>query len=70
MSSADKKTITDAFEQQLKWLDANANAKLDELRVHRKQLEQVVIRTITSATGQDFDANSTRSNANKYEGEL
>ena len=70
MASADKKTITDAFELQLKWLDANPSAKADELQAHRKQLQQVVIRTITAATGQTVELNDTRSNSNKYEGEL
>jgi predicted Ser/Thr protein kinase len=59
LPSAEKKTIADAVEQQVKWLDLNPTAKIDELLVHKKQLQQVVIRIITNVNSEFVHSNDT-----------
>jgi hypothetical protein len=65
-----KTAITNAVEQQIKWLDSNPTAKVDELRTHKQQLVQVVIRTMTEFNGQSADSNDTRGHSNHYEGDM
>ncbi len=67
LPSAEKKTIADAVEQQVKWLDLNPTAKIDELLVHKKQLQQVVIRIITNVDSEFVHSNDTDSQQHRYE---
>jgi hypothetical protein len=67
LPSAEKKTIADAVEQQVKWLDLNPTAKIDELLVHKKQLQQVVIRIITNVNSEFVHSNDTDSQQHRYE---
>ncbi len=67
LPSTEKKTIADAVEQQVKWLDLNPTAKIDELLVHKKQLQQVVIRIITNVNSEFVHSNDTDSQQHRYE---
>ena len=42
LSSDDKETVEKAVEEQIKWLESNAGAEADELKEHKKQLEEIV----------------------------
>jgi len=42
LSSDDKSTIESAVEEQIKWLESNPGAEVDELKEHKKQLEEIV----------------------------
>lgn len=42
LSEDEKKTITDAVEEKIKWLDANASADTEELKAQKKALEEIV----------------------------
>ncbi len=68
LSLKDKTTIADAVEEQIKWLDANPAAKIDEFRKHKQQLEAIVIRIMSRFEGQN--SNYTRSQSSAYYGEL
>jgi hypothetical protein len=67
LPSAEKQTIADAVEQQVKWLDSNPTAKIEELQVHKKQLQQVVIRTITNVDSEFVHSNDTDPQQHRYE---
>jgi len=67
LPSSEKKTIADAVEQQVKWLDLNPTAKIDELLLHKKQLQQVVIRIITNVNSEFVHSNDTDSQQHRYE---
>ncbi len=53
LSSDDKSTIEAAVEEQIKWLESNQGADTDELKEHKKQLEEVVTPIMTKLYGQD-----------------
>ena len=52
LSSDEKSTIEAAVEEQIKWLESNQGAETDELKEHKKQLEEVVNPIITKLYGQ------------------
>jgi heat shock protein 5 len=52
LSSEDKSTIEAAVEEQIKWLESNQGAETDELKEHKKQLEEIVNPIITKLYGQ------------------
>ncbi|CAF1332853.1 unnamed protein product [Rotaria sordida] len=68
LSSKEKTTIADAVEDQIKWLDANPAAKIDEYRKRKNQLEVIVMRIMSRFEGQN--SNNTRSQSSAYYGEL
>lgn len=41
LSSEDKKAIEDAVDKAIKWLDSNKDASVEELKEHKKELEEV-----------------------------
>ena len=47
LSSDDKETIEKAVEEQIKWLESNQGAETDELKEHKKQLEEIVTPIMT-----------------------
>nr|BAJ93696.1 predicted protein [Hordeum vulgare subsp. vulgare] len=52
LSSDDKETIEKAVEEQIKWLESNQGAEVDELKDHKKQLEEIVTPIMTKLYGQ------------------
>jgi molecular chaperone DnaK (HSP70) len=52
LSSDDKSTIEAAVEEQIKWLESNQSADTDELKEHKKQLEEIVTPITTKLYGQ------------------
>ncbi|KAI3386423.1 hypothetical protein SNEBB_000930 [Seison nebaliae] len=52
LSDEEKKTIEDAADEQIKWLEANAQAEVDELKEHKKKLEEIVAPIMTKLYGQ------------------
>lgn len=52
LSSEDKKTIEDAVEKQIKWLESNQGAETEELKEHKKELEEIVTPIMTKLYGQ------------------
>ncbi len=52
LSSDDKSTIESAVEEQIKWLESNQGAEADELKEHKKQLEEIVNPIMTKLYGQ------------------
>ncbi|UJR25774.1 hypothetical protein I4U23_007128 [Adineta vaga] len=52
LSSDDKETIEKAVEEQIKWLESNQGAEVDELKEHKKQLEEIVTPIMTKLYGQ------------------
>jgi len=42
LSDDEKETITNAVEEKIKWLEANANAEVDEFKEQKKNLEEIV----------------------------
>jgi hypothetical protein len=55
LSFADKQMIAEAIEQEIKWLDSNPKAKIDDFRAHQEQLQQVAIRTTTNDRNSQSD---------------
>ncbi|CAF5005568.1 unnamed protein product [Rotaria sp. Silwood1] len=53
LSSDDKTTIETAVEGQIKWLESNPDADVDELKQHKKELERIVIPIIANLYGED-----------------
>jgi len=52
LSEDDKETIEKAVEEQIKWLESNQAAETDELKEHKKQLEEIVTPIMTKLYGQ------------------
>ncbi|CAF1266863.1 unnamed protein product [Adineta steineri] len=52
LSNDDKETIEKAVEEQIEWLESNQAAEIDELKEHKKQLEEIVTPIITKLYGQ------------------
>ena len=52
LSSEDKSAIEEAVEEQIKWLESNQGAEVDELKEHKKQLEEIVTPIMTKLYGQ------------------
>ena len=52
LSSDDKQAIEQAVEEQIKWLESNPGADVDELKEHKKALEEVVTPIMTKLYGQ------------------
>jgi molecular chaperone DnaK (HSP70) len=61
LSSKEKTTIADAVEEQIKWLDTNPTAKIDEFRKHKQQLEAIVMRIMSRFEGQNSNYNRSQS---------
>lgn len=68
LSSKEKTIVGDAIEEQIRWIDANPNAKIDEFRKHKKQFEAIVVHIINRLEGQN--SNATRSQSSGFYGEL
>ncbi|CAF1010094.1 unnamed protein product [Rotaria sp. Silwood1] len=68
LSSKEKSTITDAVENQIKWIDTNPNGKTDDFRKQKKQLERIVLQIMSKIHG--YNSNKTRSQSSQYYGEL
>ena len=47
ISEEDKQTISDKYEEVIKWLDANNLAEKDEFEYKQEELEEIVNRIIT-----------------------
>ena len=47
LSDSDKKTIEAVVQEQIKWLESNQGADVDELKEHKKQLEEIVTPIMT-----------------------
>jgi heat shock protein 5 len=47
LSSDDKSTIEGAVEEQIKWFELHQGAETDELKEHKRQLEEIVNPIIT-----------------------
>lgn len=52
LSSEDKETVEKAVEEQIKWLESNQGAEADELKEHKKELEEIVTPIMTKLYGQ------------------
>ena len=52
LSSEDKETIEKAVEEQIKWLESNPAAETEELKEHKKELEEIVTPIMTKLYGQ------------------
>ncbi|CAF4558619.1 unnamed protein product, partial [Rotaria socialis] len=52
LSDTDKQTIEEAVAEQIKWLESNQGAEADELKEHKKQLEEIVTPIMTKLYGQ------------------
>ena len=52
LSSEDKETIEKAVEEQIKWLESNLEAEAEDLKEHKKQLEEIVTPIMTKLYGQ------------------
>ena len=52
LSSDEKETVEKAVEEQIKWLESNPGAEVDELKEHKKQLEEIVNPIVTKLYGQ------------------
>jgi heat shock protein 5 len=53
LSNNDKKIIEAAIEKQIEWLESNPGANVNDLKEHKKQLEEVVTPIIAKSHGQD-----------------
>ena len=42
LSNDNKKIIEIVIEKQIKWLESNEDAEVDELKAHKKQMEEIV----------------------------
>jgi len=52
ISAGDKKTIEDACEETLRWIEGNANASKDEFEAERKKLEGVCMPLMSKLAGE------------------
>ncbi|CAF0899217.1 unnamed protein product [Didymodactylos carnosus] len=52
LSTEDKETIEKAVDEQIKWIEANQQAEVEELKEHKKQLEEIVTPIMTKLYGQ------------------
>jgi len=52
LSADDKETVEKAVEEQIKWLESNQGADTEELKEHKKQLEEIVTPIMTKLYGQ------------------
>lgn len=60
LSAKGKAILADEIEKQIKWLDANPEAKTQEFQERKKRLEQAVIRTMTDHQSESIHVNYTR----------
>jgi heat shock protein 5 len=63
LSSDDKETIEKAVEEQIQWLESNQGADVDELKEHKKQLEEIVTPIMTKLYGQSGGAGAGQGDA-------
>ncbi|CAF3088178.1 unnamed protein product [Rotaria sp. Silwood2] len=66
--SKEKSIITNAIENQIKWIDTNPNVKVDQFRKQKKQLETIILQIMSKIHG--YNVNNTRSQSSQYYGEL
>ena len=52
LSEDDKKTVESAVEEQIKWLESNQGAEVEDFKEHKKQLEEIVTPIMTKLYGQ------------------
>jgi len=69
LSSDDKQTIESAVEEQIKWLESNAGADVDELKEHKKQLEEIVTPIMIKLYGQDSSTGAPPPSSPKHDDE-
>ncbi len=53
LSNDNKKIIGSVIEKQMKWLESNQDAEVDELKAHKKQMEEIVTPIITQFYEED-----------------
>jgi len=53
LSNDNKKIIGSVIEKQMKWLESNQDAEVDELKAHKKQMEEIVTPIITQLYEED-----------------
>ena len=66
LTSTEKSTITNAVENQIKWIDSNTNAKVEEFKKQKQQLERTVLQIMSKIHGYKPNNN----NRSQYHGEL
>ncbi|OQR72641.1 78 kDa glucose-regulated protein-like [Tropilaelaps mercedesae] len=42
LSDSDKKSVEEAVENAIKWLESNADAEADEMKAQKKELEAII----------------------------
>jgi heat shock protein 5 len=67
LSSDDKQTIEAAVEEQIKWLESNADVEVDELKEHKKQLEEIVTPIMTKLYRQDGSSSDPPPSSHKHD---
>ena len=60
--------MEETIEGQIRWLDTTNNAKTDEYRKRRMQMEAIVTRLVSATQGQSF--NQTRAEYNRHQGQI
>ncbi len=53
LSNDNKKIIGSVIEKQMKWLESIQDAEVDELKAHKKQMEEIVTPIITQLYEED-----------------
>ncbi|CAF1053854.1 unnamed protein product [Didymodactylos carnosus] len=51
LSPEDKEKVEKAVDEQIKWIEANQQAEVDELKAHKKELEEIVTPIMTKLYG-------------------
>ncbi len=69
LSSDDKQTIEAAVEEQIKWLESNQGADTDELKEHKKALEEITSPIITKLYGQGGSDGTPPPSSDKHDDE-
>jgi molecular chaperone DnaK (HSP70) len=60
LSLKEQSTITNAVENQIKWIDSNTDAKTDEFIKQKKQLERIVLQIMSTIHGYKPNNNRTQ----------
>ena len=67
LSSEDRSTIEEAVEEQIKWLESNQGAETEELKEHKKQLEEIVTPVMTKLYGREGSDDTTSSSTYRHD---
>jgi hypothetical protein len=57
LSLEDKMTIGNAIEEQIKWLESNPDATINQLKIHKSYLEDIIT-SITDKLQKESEHNS------------